>query len=183
MEKENISRWVEQIAKELSLQVKHVIAVTTLLQEGATIPFISRYRKELTGSMDEVAVAAVKDRLEQLQELDARRLVDGARAEAIVDRLHHPVGSRVTIAEGVFEQGAALAEQGVVAAPRVDGDAVERRPGHPVEAALHLQPQPGHIPMQLTGVTHRFVGEATELGEIQDAAGELPEDGASALRP
>src|SRR6186713_527833 len=73
MEKENISRWVEQIAKELSLQVKHVTAVTTLLQEGATIPFISRYRKELTGSMDEVAVAAVKDRLEQLQELDARR--------------------------------------------------------------------------------------------------------------
>lgn len=73
MEKENISRWVEQIAKELSLQVKHVNAVATLLQEGATIPFISRYRKELTGSMDEVAVAAVKDRIEQLQELDARR--------------------------------------------------------------------------------------------------------------
>jgi len=73
MEKENISRWVEQIAKELSLQLKHVNAVATLLQEGATIPFISRYRKELTGSMDEVAVAAVKDRLEQLQELDARR--------------------------------------------------------------------------------------------------------------
>ncbi|HTF18002.1 MAG TPA: Tex-like N-terminal domain-containing protein, partial [Chryseolinea sp.] len=73
MEKENISRWVEQIAKELSLQVKHVNAVTTLLQEGATIPFISRYRKELTGSMDEVAVGAIKDRLEQLQELDARR--------------------------------------------------------------------------------------------------------------
>ena len=73
MEKENISRWVEQIAKELSLQVKHVNAVTTLLEEGATIPFISRYRKELTGSMDEVAVAAVKDRLEQLKELDARR--------------------------------------------------------------------------------------------------------------
>jgi len=73
MEKENISRWVEQIAKELSLQVKHVNAVATLLEEGATIPFISRYRKELTGSMDEVAVAAIKDRLEQLQELDARR--------------------------------------------------------------------------------------------------------------
>lgn len=73
MEKENISRWVEQIAKELSLQVKHVNAVATLLEEGATIPFISRYRKELTGSMDEVAVSAVKDRLEQLQELDARR--------------------------------------------------------------------------------------------------------------
>ncbi|MEO8470573.1 MAG: Tex family protein [Chryseolinea sp.] len=73
MEKENIARWVEQIAKELTLTVKHVTAVTTLLSEGATIPFISRYRKELTGSMDEVQVAAVRDRLAQLEELDTRR--------------------------------------------------------------------------------------------------------------
>ena len=44
-----------------------------LLTEGATIPFISRYRKELTGSMDEVMIANVRDRLEQLRELDKRR--------------------------------------------------------------------------------------------------------------
>ena len=73
MEKENIARWVEQIAKELTLTVKHVTAVTTLLSEGATIPFISRYRKELTGSMDEVKLASVRDRLAQLEELDTRR--------------------------------------------------------------------------------------------------------------
>lgn len=73
MEKENMQRWVEQITREFSLQLKHVEAVATLLAEGATIPFISRYRKEMTGSMDEVMIANVRDRLEQLHELDKRR--------------------------------------------------------------------------------------------------------------
>ena len=73
MEQENISRWIEQITRELSLQLKNVKAVAELLTEGATIPFISRYRKELTGSMDEVMIANVRDRLEQLRELDKRR--------------------------------------------------------------------------------------------------------------
>jgi uncharacterized protein len=73
MEKENISRWIEQIRKEFSLQLKNVKAVADLLSEGATIPFISRYRKELTGSMDEVMIANIRDRLEQLRELDKRR--------------------------------------------------------------------------------------------------------------
>ncbi|AYB33810.1 Tex family protein [Chryseolinea soli] len=73
MDQENIARWVEQIAKEFSLQIKNVKAVATLLQEGSTIPFIARYRKELTDSMDEVMIANVRDRLEQLDELDKRR--------------------------------------------------------------------------------------------------------------
>ncbi len=73
MEQENISRWIEQITKEFSLQHKNVKAVSDLLAEGATIPFISRYRKELTGSMDEVMIANIRDRLEQLRELDKRR--------------------------------------------------------------------------------------------------------------
>jgi protein Tex len=73
MEQENISRWVEQIAKEFSLQVKHVKAAAELLGEGGTVPFISRYRKEMTGSMDEVQITNVRDRLEQLRELDKRR--------------------------------------------------------------------------------------------------------------
>jgi protein Tex len=73
MERENISRWIEQVTREFSLQQKNVKAVAELLDEGATIPFISRYRKELTGSMDEVMIANVRDRLEQLKELDKRR--------------------------------------------------------------------------------------------------------------
>ena len=64
---------ISTIAAELSITEKQVIACAALLDEGATVPFISRYRKEVTGSLDEVAVAAVRDRLAQLRELDKRR--------------------------------------------------------------------------------------------------------------
>lgn len=52
---------------------KNVDAVAALLEDGATIPFISRYRKEMTGSMDEVMIAGIRDRIEQLRELDKRK--------------------------------------------------------------------------------------------------------------
>lgn len=61
------------IAAELKVTEKQVIATIGLLEEGATVPFISRYRKEVTGSLDEVQVAAVRDRFQQLRELDKRR--------------------------------------------------------------------------------------------------------------
>lgn len=64
---------VERIAAELKLEPRQVGAVSTLIAEGGTVPFIARYRKEATGSLDEVAVAAIRDRLEQLAELDKRR--------------------------------------------------------------------------------------------------------------
>jgi uncharacterized protein len=73
MDQDNIARWVEQISKEFSLPVKNVKAVATLLSEDATIPFISRYRKEMTGGMDEVMISKIRDRIEQLDELDKRR--------------------------------------------------------------------------------------------------------------
>jgi protein Tex len=62
-----------RIAKEMSLSVSQVTAVARLVSDGATVPFIARYRKEATGSLDEVAVAAIRDRLEALAELDKRR--------------------------------------------------------------------------------------------------------------
>ncbi|WP_419785426.1 Tex family protein [Pseudodesulfovibrio sp.] len=64
---------IQRISQELALSDKHVKAVASLIDEGATVPFISRYRKEATGSMDEVAVGKVRDRLIELAELDKRR--------------------------------------------------------------------------------------------------------------
>ena len=61
------------IAAELNINIKQVESVAGLLEKGATIPFIARYRKEATGALDEVAVARIRDRLEQLAVLDARR--------------------------------------------------------------------------------------------------------------
>src|SRR5476651_2451017 len=62
-----------KIATELSVTDKQVSATAALLDEGATVPFISRYRKELTGSLDEVQVGAIRDRIQQLRELDKRK--------------------------------------------------------------------------------------------------------------
>jgi len=61
------------IAAELKVAEKQVTATVNLLDEGATVPFISRYRKEATGSLDEVEVAAIRDRVLQLRDLDKRR--------------------------------------------------------------------------------------------------------------
>ena len=61
------------VARELTLKAGQVRATADLLAEGGTVPFIARYRKEATGSLDEVAVTTIRDRLEQLFELDKRK--------------------------------------------------------------------------------------------------------------
>ncbi|MDN3580598.1 Tex family protein [Mucilaginibacter flavus] len=63
----------KKIATELSITEKQVTATIALLDEGATVPFISRYRKEVTGTLDEVQVAEIRDRSQQLRDLDKRR--------------------------------------------------------------------------------------------------------------
>ena len=62
------------IAKDLNLNPKRVIAVLELLDNGATLPFIARYRKEMTGSMDEEDIAAIRDERTRLEELEKRRV-------------------------------------------------------------------------------------------------------------
>ena len=68
----NIAHYLK-IAEELNIRQKQVSDTIELLDEGATVPFISRYRKEVTGSLDEVQVAEIRDRVQQLRELDKRR--------------------------------------------------------------------------------------------------------------
>ncbi len=64
---------VSLIARELDLKPNQVQATAALFEEGGTVPFIARYRKEATGSLDETQITAVRDRLEQLEALDKRR--------------------------------------------------------------------------------------------------------------
>ncbi len=68
------------VAAELRIPADKVAATFSLLADGATVPFISRYRKEATGSLDETQIAAIRDRLAGLVELDKRR-------KSIVDSL------------------------------------------------------------------------------------------------
>ncbi|MFO7645693.1 MAG: Tex family protein [Desulfosarcina sp.] len=64
---------ISLIGSAMGLDASRIEAVAHLLASGASVPFIARYRKEATGCLDEVAVAAIRDRLNRLQELDARR--------------------------------------------------------------------------------------------------------------
>lgn len=68
----NLNHYLK-IAEELNIRQKQVSDTIELLDEGATVPFISRYRKEVTGSLDEVQVAGIRDRVQQLRELDKRK--------------------------------------------------------------------------------------------------------------
>src|SRR3989338_8484715 len=67
--------YFSKISSELNILVGSVKTTLDLLDSGCTIPFIARYRKEATGSLDEVAVTSIRDRWHQLQELDKRRAV------------------------------------------------------------------------------------------------------------
>ena len=74
-----------KIAGELKVQPRQVSATAKLFADGATVPFIARYRKEATGSLDEVAITSIRERLLSLAELDQRR-------EVILKSLTDPPG-------------------------------------------------------------------------------------------
>src|SRR5271154_2259335 len=61
------------IAALLNIPLKSLVATIQLLNEGGTVPFIARYRKEVTGNLDEVAIAAIEEKLAYFRELEDRR--------------------------------------------------------------------------------------------------------------
>ncbi|MEL6674715.1 MAG: Tex family protein [Bacteroidota bacterium] len=90
------------IAQELSLNPRQVAATLSLLAEGATIPFMARYRKEVTGSLDEVQLASIRDRSEQLTQLDKRReaiLKSLEERELLTDELRAAVEGAPSLTE------------------------------------------------------------------------------------
>ena len=93
---------VSQIAAELRIKPDQVRATAELLADGATVPFIARYRKEATGSLDEVAITSIRDRLAQLAELRDRRLAiikSLAERELLTEELEAKIQSAKTLAE------------------------------------------------------------------------------------
>jgi uncharacterized protein len=74
---------IQHIAEELSVNTKQVNAAVALLDEGATVPFISRYRKEVTGGLDDSQLRQLEERLSYLRELNERRktILDSVRSQ------------------------------------------------------------------------------------------------------
>ena len=98
----NLKNYPEIIAQELGLQVKQVENVLELLESGATIPFIARYRKEATDSLDEVQIGNIRERHIRLVELDKRRaaILDSIREQGkLTEELEKQIEAAVTMAE------------------------------------------------------------------------------------
>lgn len=147
------------ISRELQVPEKQVAAVLDLLDKGATIPFIARYRKEQTGSLDEVAIARIRDRHQALAALDdrktailkslgerdlltadlARAVHEAATLSALEDTYEKYRPRRRTRAMTAREQGLApLAEQLLAQSLGTDPDIAAQRfvdPGRGVETA------------------------------------------------
>ena len=91
-----------RIATELLLSPRQVEEAAALLDDGATVPFISRYRKERTGSLDEMAIASIRDRLAQLRALDDRRkaiLASLIERDLLTDKLEHAISEAQSMTE------------------------------------------------------------------------------------
>src|SRR6056297_1316656 len=69
----NRNMYSTEIAKTIGIQDWQVKNTLSLLEEGATVPFISRYRKERTGSLDEVEITNIKEEFQRLSELNKRK--------------------------------------------------------------------------------------------------------------
>ena len=98
---------VNSIAGEMQIKPAQVAALVTLLEDGSTVPFIARYRKETTGSLDEIQIAAVRDRLQQLAELDKRQeaiISSLSERDLLNPKLHKAVldAPNLTILEDVY---------------------------------------------------------------------------------
>ena len=93
---------IPQISLELGIGQGQVAATVLLLDDGATVPFIARYRKENTASLDEVAITSIRDRLSQIRELRARRtaiLESLEKRGLLIDELRQAVLAAQTMAE------------------------------------------------------------------------------------
>ena len=92
---------ISKIAGELRLLTTQVRATVSLVEEGATVPFIARYRKEATGPLDEVAIESIRDRLAQLKELASRMdaiLASLEERDLLTDDLKEQVQTAETLA-------------------------------------------------------------------------------------
>src|SRR5215471_8958803 len=96
------------VARELGLPVAQVARTLALLDEGASVPFLARYRKEQTGSLDEVQIANIGERAAYLRELSARQKTVLAQANTLPAGLpatdEARAGARDIVAEMVSER-------------------------------------------------------------------------------
>jgi protein Tex len=98
---------IQTLARELDLAEGNIKNTVALLEEGGTVPFIARYRKEMTGSLDEVQILAIRDGLDRLRELEKRKsgILASLTEREIVDAdLHRKIAAadNLTLLEDIY---------------------------------------------------------------------------------
>ena len=152
---------IPQIARELQLERRQVVATVALLDDGATVPFIARYRKENTATLDEVAISNIRDRLSQLREL-------GNRREAILSSLEkqglltEELGQAVLSAESL----AALEDAYLPFRPKRRTRAAIAREKGLAPLALYIR---GQEDFDVGLAAAEYVNPDTEVKNVQDA--------------
>ncbi len=149
------------IARELELQPAAVQATADLLKQEASVPFIARYRKEVTGSLDEVVITAIRNRLNQLEELDARRIAVLKSLE-IHGHLTDEIKQNVLAAPNM----AVLEDIYLPYRPKRRTKATLAREKGLEPLALSIMEQTGEDPMQLAGA---FIDPQKEVASAEDA--------------
>ena len=152
----------QQIAGELQLNAAQVAATITLLDEGGTIPFIARYRKEVTGTLDEVAVTDIRDRLAQLRELTQRRatILESLEDQGVLtDELREKVNGASTLS--------ALEDVYLPYRPkrRTRATMARERGLEPLATKLMLQEE-SSVPEEMAAA---FVDAEKEVATVEDA--------------
>ena len=143
---------IVQISTETGIRNTQVAAAAGLIEQGATVPFIARYRKEATGSLDEVAITRIRDRLRQLDELDRRKetvLTSLAQHGHLTDELEDQVRTAATLS--------AVEDLYLPFKPKRRTRATIAREKGLEPLALALLAQEGNDPIDIAGVRIRFV--------------------------
>ena len=177
---------IQKIAAELKVQPRQVLSTARLFAEGATVPFIARYRKEATGSLDEVAITTIRERLLSLAELDQRReaiLKSLAERNLLTDELKAKVNQadNLTALEDVFQpyrpkrrtRAIIAREQGLE--PLADLLFSQQGTTNPqAEAAQYVSPEKGvaDVAAALAGardiIAERISDDATARAKLRD---------------
>ncbi len=176
---------VQRIADELSVQPRQVAAAVQLLDEGSTVPFIARYRKEVTGNLDDTQLRQLEERLLYLRELEERRAtiiasideqgkltdelraaIDAADSKQTLEDLYLPYKpKRRTRAQIAREAGLEPLAQALLANPLLDPQA---------EAAAYVNTDRGvaDVKAALDGardiLSEQFGETAELLGKLRD---------------
>lgn len=176
---------VQRIATELSVQPRQVAAAVQLLDEGSTVPFIARYRKEVTGNLDDTQLRQLEERLLYLRELEDRRAailssieeqgkltdelraaIDAADSKQVLEDLYLPYKpKRRTRAQIAREAGLEPLAQALLANPMLDPH---------TEAAAYVDADKGvaDVKAALDGardiLSEQFGETAELLGKLRD---------------